>query len=180
MPPMPVFMAVGAAYYFLIGTVLYRSLLRRDDPATGLSLIVLALNEAWNVAFFGRRSTRNGFVGIVVFAAPLAALEVAVRDDPPSRLLVGAYGTWVIYDLWWTHRLWRLNPDGVASLAGQSMQSANRHPGCVLSRSWLGQGRNRRSGTSRLALRALRLALTPSLCVTDDPRGRGTRPRSSR
>jgi hypothetical protein len=43
--------------------VLYRSLQRRDHPATGLSLMVLALDEAWNVAFFGCRSTRNGFKG---------------------------------------------------------------------------------------------------------------------
>jgi translocator protein len=71
---------------------------------------VLVLNEAWNVAFFGRRSTRNGFVGTVAFTAPLAGLAAAVRHDPVSRRLVGGYAAWVVYDLWWSYRLWGLNP----------------------------------------------------------------------
>jgi benzodiazapine receptor len=110
MPSMPVFMVVGGVYYVLIGTVLYRSLERHDRRATRLAQTVLVLNEAWNVAFFGRRSTRNGFIGTVAFCVPLSALQVAVRHDPPSRRLVAAYGCWVAYDLWWSHRLWRLNP----------------------------------------------------------------------
>ena len=110
MPSMPVFMAVGGAYYVLIGTVLYRSMRRRDRRATRLAVAVLVLNEAWNAAFFGRRSTRNGFLGTVAFCLPLGALQAAVRHDAASRRLVATYGGWVAYDLWWSHRLWRLNP----------------------------------------------------------------------
>ncbi len=110
MPSMPVFMAVGAVYYLAMGTVLYRSLRRRDRRASGLALGVLVLNEAWNVAFFGRRSTRNGFVGTVGFTVPLVGLAAAVRHDPVSRSFVGGYAGWVGYDLWWSYRLWRLNP----------------------------------------------------------------------
>lgn len=104
------FMAVGVAYYLAMGVVLYRSLQRRDEAATVLAVGVLVLNEAWNVAFFGRRSTRNGFVGTVAFTAPLAGLGIAVRHDPVSRRLVEVYAGWVAYDLWWSHRLWKLNP----------------------------------------------------------------------
>jgi len=110
MPSMPVFMAVGAAYYLAMGTVLYRSVRRGDRAATGLALGVLVLNEAWNVAFFGRRSPRNGFVGTVAFAGPLTGLGIAVRHDPLSRGLVGGYAGWVAYDLWWSYGLWKLNP----------------------------------------------------------------------
>ncbi|HYH49447.1 MAG TPA: TspO/MBR family protein [Acidimicrobiia bacterium] len=111
MPSMPVFLAVGAAYYVAMGTVLYRCLQRRDRRAGTLAVSVLALNEAWNIAFFGSRSTRNGFLGTVAFTGPLGALATAVRKDPVSRTLVGTYAAWVAYDLWWTHGLWRLNPD---------------------------------------------------------------------
>jgi tryptophan-rich sensory protein len=110
MPSMGMFMVIGGAYYVLMGTVLYRSLRRRDRRATGLAVTVLVLNEAWNAAFFGRRSTRNGFLGTVAFCLPLGALHAAVRHDAASKKLVAAYGGWVAYDLWWSHRLWRLNP----------------------------------------------------------------------
>jgi tryptophan-rich sensory protein len=112
MPPFGAFLAVGAAYYVLMGTVLHRSLRRSDRRATALALTVLTLNEAWNAALFGRRSTRNGFFGTVAFTLPLAGLGVAAREDRLSRRLVEAYGAWVAYDLWWSYGLWRLNPDG--------------------------------------------------------------------
>ncbi|MCA1845310.1 MAG: tryptophan-rich sensory protein, partial [Actinobacteria bacterium] len=110
MPSKAVFMVVGFAYYLLMGTVLYRALRRHDRPGTALSLTVLAGNELWNFAFFGRRSARNGFAGTAVFLVPLSALFAAVREDPLSRNLVGTYGAWVAYDVWWTYTLWRLNP----------------------------------------------------------------------
>lgn len=78
--------------------------------ATVAAAAMLVLNEAWNIAFFGARSTRNGFVGTVAFTGPLTALGMAVRHDPVSRDLIGIYGAWVAYDLWWSHQLWRLNP----------------------------------------------------------------------
>jgi tryptophan-rich sensory protein len=110
MPTMAVFMVVGGAYYLLMGTVLYRSLRRRDRRAARWAVAVLVLNEAWNAAFLGRRSTRNGFLGTLAFCLPLGALQAAVRHDATSKKLVATYGGWVAYDLWWSHRLWRLNP----------------------------------------------------------------------
>jgi len=115
MPPFGVFLAVGAAYYLAMGTVLHRSLRRGNHPATSLAVTVLALNEAWNAVLFGCRSPRHGFWGTVAFTVPLGGLGLAVREDLVSRRLVAGYGAWVAYDLWWTYGLWRLNPQAASA-----------------------------------------------------------------
>jgi tryptophan-rich sensory protein len=107
---MPAFGIVGATYYLQIGTVLYRAHRNDDLLVRRLALLVLAGNELWNVAFFGRRSPRNGFVGILVFLGPLLALQKAVSSDRPSLFALTPYTFWVIgYDVPWTYRLWQPN-----------------------------------------------------------------------
>ena len=114
--PLPGFAVVGIVYYVLLGCVLYRAADRRDRTATRLALTVLALNEVWNAAFFGRRSVRTGFLGILAFLVPLGALQVAVRRDRTSSVLLAPYTSWVIgYDVPWTLQLWRLNRAGAAA-----------------------------------------------------------------
>ncbi|SDC93390.1 TspO and MBR related proteins [Geodermatophilus telluris] len=109
--PMPAFLGVGVAYYGVIGYVLARSIDRRDARSTAWSLAVLVGNESWNGVFFGRRSTRAGFVGLCSFLLPLAALQRSVAGDPRARLVLAPYTAYVLlYDLPWTYRLWRLNP----------------------------------------------------------------------
>ena len=113
--PLPVFYLVGSLYYALAAVVLYRVLTRIDDPrgralSFGLTFGVLLLNELWNYGFFGLRSTLAGFLGIVVFMAPLTALVVALRTyERLSAWLLVPYYLWVLYDLAWTYELWRLN-----------------------------------------------------------------------
>ncbi len=109
--PMPGFYAVGFAYYVAMGLVVHRAVLREDARTYRQALVVLAGNEAWNFVFFGRRSTRDGFVGILAFLPPLVLLQTAVRGDRTSTVAVGTYTAWVVgYDVPWTYRLWRLNP----------------------------------------------------------------------
>ncbi len=109
--PMPAFLVVGALYYGLIGYVLARSIDRRDARSTAWSGVVLVGNEAWNGAFFGRRSARAGFVGLCAFVVPLVALQRPVAGDARSRNALAPYTAYVLlYDLPWTYRLWRLNP----------------------------------------------------------------------
>jgi len=99
--PLWAFGIVGAIYYVLFATVLYRILVHVDDyrgrtTSLVLTIIVLFLNELWNFGFFGLESTLVGFLGIAVFLVPLTAL-------------VAVYWIWVLYDLAWTFALWRLN-----------------------------------------------------------------------
>ena len=109
--PLPASMAVGAVYYGIIGEVLARSIDRRDARSTAWGLVVLVGNEAWNGAFFGRRSVRAGFLGLCAFIVPLAALQRSVAQDAPARRALAVYTAFVLlYDLPWTYRLWRLNP----------------------------------------------------------------------
>ncbi len=111
--PLPAFLVVGAVYYGLVGYVLARSIDRRDARSTAWSVAVLVGNEAWNGAFFGRRSAPAGFTGLCVFLVPLVALQRSVRADPRSRRALAPYTVYVLlYDVPWMYRLWRLNPTG--------------------------------------------------------------------
>ena len=108
--PMAAFGAVGAAYYTQLGVVLYRAYRRDDRHVRHLALVVLVGNEVWNVAFFGRRSPRDGFLGLLLFLGPLLSLQKAVSADPVSVIALTPYTFWVIgYDVPWVYRLWRLN-----------------------------------------------------------------------
>jgi tryptophan-rich sensory protein len=111
MPTLAVFTVVGVAYYAAMAVVLQRAQRRRDGRSVALALVVIAGNELWNVAFFRRRSTRAGFAGLSVFVVPVLALRRSVDADPTSRRLTDGYLLWLAYDLWWTHRLWQLNPE---------------------------------------------------------------------
>lgn len=114
--PLSGFATVGVVYYVLLGCVLYRAADRRDRVATRLALVVLVLNEVWNVGFFGRRSVRTGFFGILAFLVPLTALQIAVSNDRGSSVLLAPYTAWVIcYDVPWTLQLWRLNADSATT-----------------------------------------------------------------
>jgi len=110
--PLPAFLAIGAAYYAQLGWVLHRAHLNGNRAVRNRALLVLAGNELWNAAFFGRRSPRNGFAGLLVFLGPLLALQRSVASDPPSLAALTPYTLWVVgYDLPWTYQLWRLNPE---------------------------------------------------------------------
>jgi translocator protein len=109
--PMPAFVTVGGLYYVALGTVTYRAVVREDGQAYRLALAVLAGNEVWNGVFFGRRSTRAGFLGILAFLLPLGLLQARVATDRVSTMALTPYTAWVlVYDLPWTYQLWRLNP----------------------------------------------------------------------
>nr|WP_239063258.1 TspO/MBR family protein [Streptomyces sp. SID13031] len=107
--PYRAFLFVGPIYYVLIAVVLYRSLDRGDRGATVLAVVVVIGNEAWNALFFGRRSPRAGFFGMLVFGVLVVGLLTTAVDDPLSAILVALYLAWVLYDVAWTRALWRLN-----------------------------------------------------------------------
>ncbi len=109
--PLPGFLVVGGLYYLCIGTVVHRSITHGDRATHRLAVVVLAGNEIWNFVFFGRRSTRAGFLGLVGFAVPVCLLQARLTRDRVSAGVFAPYTAWVLgYDLPWTYRLWRLNP----------------------------------------------------------------------
>ena len=116
--PLWAFYLVGLAYYVLAAVVLYRVLVHIYDPggkvaSFALTVGLLLLNELWNYAFFGLRSTLAGFLGIAVFLVVLTALMAALRRyERFSAGLLVPYYVWVLYDLAWTCALWRLNGAG--------------------------------------------------------------------
>jgi tryptophan-rich sensory protein len=94
-----------------MGVVTYRAAARRNARSYRLSLVVLAGNELWNVCLFGRRSPREGFLGLLAFLVPLGLLQESVRADRTSAVALGCYTAYVVaYDIPWSYRLWRLNP----------------------------------------------------------------------
>ena len=113
--PLGIFYLVGTLYYVLFAVVVYRVLVRIDDPrgralSLGLTVGVMLLNELWNFGFFGLRSTLAGFLGILVFLALLTALVAALRRyEGFSAVLLVPYYAWVLYDAAWTYQLWKLN-----------------------------------------------------------------------
>jgi tryptophan-rich sensory protein len=113
--PLWAFGIVGAIYYVLFATVLYRILAHVDDhrgriTSLVLTVTVLFLNELWNFGFFGLESTLVGFLGIAAFLVSVTALVVVLRSHERfSAALVAVYWMWVLYDLAWTFALWRLN-----------------------------------------------------------------------
>lgn len=113
--PLWTFGIVGAVYYVLFATVLYRILVHVDDrkgriTSLTLTITVLLLNELWNFGFFGLESTLVGFLGAAAFLVPVTALVVALRSHERfSAALVAVYWIWVLYDLVWTFALWRMN-----------------------------------------------------------------------
>jgi len=123
--PMPGFYAAGVVYYLLMGVVIHRAGVREDARAYRRAIAVLASNELWNAAFFGRRSTRAGVLGIIAFTAPLGLLHASVAGDRVSTIALGSYTAWVVgYDIPWAYQLWRLNP-GPASPA-RAITAASR------------------------------------------------------
>lgn len=101
---------LGNAFISRDSMAWFQALRLSDGRSYRLAIVVLAGNEMWNALLFGRRSPRDGFLGILAFLLPLGLLQVAVTKDRPSRAAVGAYATWVVfYDIPWTYQLWRLN-----------------------------------------------------------------------
>jgi translocator protein len=108
--PLPAFLTVGAVYYVQLGWVLHRARQTEDQGVRNRALLVLAGNELWNAAFFGRRSPLAGFLGVLAFVGPLLALQKSVASDRPSLIALTPYTLWVLgYDVPWTYQLWQLN-----------------------------------------------------------------------
>ena len=113
--PLWAFIPIALLYYLICGRILYR-LLTLDTPApqrpAGLVLLggMMVANEGWNYLFFGRRSVRAGFLGMIGYVVLTIAVQRQLRRvDRESAQLLLPYVGWMAYDLVYAYELWRLN-----------------------------------------------------------------------
>jgi hypothetical protein len=89
----------------------------RDPARAGVGLaalwlwtIQLALNLAWSVVFFGRRSMGGGLAVIVpLWAAIAASAACAARVAPLASALLLPYLAWTGFACFLNFRVWQLN-----------------------------------------------------------------------
>lgn len=104
---------VGAVYYILFGIVAYRQF--RDhgnviSPSIILLALVVLLNGFGNFIIFKYRSVKWFYLVIYPFALILLTLIVLLlKRDTISAMLASLYFVWLIYDLYYGYRLWKLN-----------------------------------------------------------------------
>ncbi len=113
MVPISVFYVVGPIFYLICATILYR-ILASTQGNFGMifvfTIIVITLNEVWNIFFFGLKSTYYGFIGVVVYFFPCLILELYLfQYEFISAIVFFPYLLWLIYDIIWSYELWKLN-----------------------------------------------------------------------
>jgi tryptophan-rich sensory protein len=118
-PPNWVFAPVWTALYTLMAISAW--LVRREmqsDPArarAGLAalwlwMIQLALNLAWSMVFFGRRSIGGGLGVIVPLCAAIAGTAAcAARVAPSAGALLLPYLGWTGFACFLNFRVWQMN-----------------------------------------------------------------------
>lgn len=111
------FVCVGLYGYLVDSVIAYRLLTVVPGQtarilALAALIVVMLYNELWNIVLFRWHNTFAGFLGVLVFLAPLTLLQVTLLlVDSVSAWLVLVYLVWVLgYDIPWAYRLWRLNP----------------------------------------------------------------------
>jgi translocator protein len=113
--PMPVWITVAIATYFLQGVIAFRLLSRTNELvdviATAVLVTVMIANVAYNVALARTQQPRVAYTGLIYFLLPLMALQVVLFfADPLSARLNLIYVAWVaLYDLPIMRALWKLN-----------------------------------------------------------------------
>jgi tryptophan-rich sensory protein len=115
-PPDAVFGPVWTTLYLLMGFALM--LARRADTSgrrriEALFGLQLALNLAWSLVFFGRRSPAAGLVVIfLLWAAIVATIVEFWRVRPLAGALLVPYLGWVTFAAVLNAEIWRLNRAG--------------------------------------------------------------------
>lgn len=112
-----IFYLVAAVYNIVCAYIVYRLLHRYFSTKETSSLhavyavvTMMAANELWNYFFMGLQSTKNGFIGIIIFSFfVIFAIWKVQKVDKVSYYLLLLYSLWVTYDLVWTYALWQLN-----------------------------------------------------------------------
>ncbi|WP_440771356.1 TspO/MBR family protein [Natronorubrum sp. DTA28] len=113
-PPDRVFGPVWGVLFALMGVSLH--LIRREETtaqtrrAKGLFVLQLTLNAIWSFVFFGRRSTRGGFLVILLLGPAIAATIAAfARVNRRAAFLLVPYLVWIGFATYLNFEIWRRN-----------------------------------------------------------------------
>jgi tryptophan-rich sensory protein len=104
---------VGAVYYILFGIIAYRQFaLGKNFSSISIILLVLVMviNGLSNFILFKFRSIKWFYVIIYPFALLLLILIIVLYSvDMVSTILASLYFTWLFFDLYYVHSMWKLN-----------------------------------------------------------------------
>ncbi len=114
-PPLPVWFAIGIAYYvicFFVSRRLFLAGFAKDESRLALLLLVVLMlaNAAWGLVFFRWRNLRWSFLAFFPYGVVVLLLDIVLlRVDGLAALLLLPYLLYLIYATWWGYQLWRLN-----------------------------------------------------------------------
>lgn len=116
-PPLALWVVIGLLYYVTCFGVAYRLLALgmggEGRVAFGLLLAVMFGNAFWNFAFFRRGDLRLALGVTVAYGVAAVALLVALLGvDRLAAWFLVPYFVYLIYGMWWTCAVWRLNAKG--------------------------------------------------------------------
>lgn len=117
-PPEWLFDPAWTALYLLMGVSLFLVLQEGPgNPQVQISLVIfaiqLALNVAWSIIFFGRKSLRGGLAEILIlWAAILALIIIFSQVSMLAALLLVPYLLWTSFATVLNYSILRLNPEG--------------------------------------------------------------------
>jgi len=105
---------VGGLYYVAMTVILYRlfdqKIGTKDNKAIWLIALLMIYNGLWNYLLFGLDSTLLAFVGLIPFVIYVFFVMTYIYyKDRVSGWILLIYVFWLLYDLYWTYGLWRLN-----------------------------------------------------------------------
>ena len=114
-PPLWGWFVIGALYYVVCFTVIYR-LLKLDIQSglrtAGMVLIILVMfiNAAWNILFFQTTDFQIIYLAFLPYnLIALALLIILTRLDRIAALSFAPYMIYLLYANIWAYGVWRLN-----------------------------------------------------------------------
>ena len=116
-PSLLIWSFIGAGYYVICFTVLYRLFRLEGDSALRtlalvLLLVVMLLNAIWNYTFFRKENLQSSFVLLLVYGAFAIGLFVCLTAvDRITAIVFLPYLIYMIYSFRWSYALMRLNPN---------------------------------------------------------------------
>jgi translocator protein len=112
-PSLRIWYIVGAVYYILFGIIAYRQFaMGKNFLSISIILMILAMliNGLSNFILFKFRSIKWFYFIIYPFSFLLLVLIIVLSSiDMVSTILASLYFTWLFFDLYYGHNLWKLN-----------------------------------------------------------------------